>query len=56
MNKKYYGHTVIRHPEGWFYLVAYNDENITLANSTMLVAWDKHGNIIRKEDVEYEEE
>lgn len=33
-----HGICLVRHPQGWHYLVAYNDTTRTLRNSTLLVA------------------
>jgi len=47
--KKYYGHAVIRHPDGWYYLVAYLDDKLTLKNSQMLLAWKENGELLKLE-------
>lgn len=47
--KKYYGHAVIRHPEGWYYLVAFLDDKVSLKNSQMLLAWKENGDLLKLE-------
>ena len=46
--EKYYGHAVIRHPEGYHYLAVYLDEERTLGNSKIMCSWTSVGDIIEQ--------
>jgi hypothetical protein len=43
---KYYGHAVIRHPKGFYYLVMFLDEKRELGNSKMLLSWKENGDLL----------
>lgn len=38
-----FGIELVAHPQGFFYLVAYNDAKRSLGNSTMIIAFSPHG-------------
>ena len=40
MNKIYGISDVIKHPDGWSYIVAFLDETKDLGNSKILCSWD----------------
>ena len=40
--EKYFGHKVIKHPDGYYYLVLYLCEEKKLSNSELKAVWRKH--------------
>jgi hypothetical protein len=43
---KQYGFEIIRHPNGWTYLIAYLSNRRCKNNSMLLLAWEDNGRII----------
>ena len=50
MTDEYFGHTVIKHPDGWYYLVQFLDEKRDGTNGKMLLAWRADGHLMSLED------